>query len=98
MASMDQVFPYILNGLGGAALAPLVAGMLGGKGLGALGNVVAGIIGGLGAGAGVEAAGLGDLFGPGQTIVGYVQDLVEGAIGGALLGTIACVMKGKTHA
>src|SRR5690606_37615779 len=58
MDQLLQFLPYILNGVGGAVLAPILAGLLGGKGLGGIGNIIAGIVGGVGVGAGAQAAGL----------------------------------------
>src|SRR5690606_27270296 len=77
MDQLQQFLPYILNGVGGAVLAPILAGLLGGKGLGGIGNIIAGIVGGVGVGAGAQAAGLGNLLG-GDTnaMMAYVQDLL----------------------
>lgn len=99
MDQLQQFLPYILNGAGGAILAPIVATLLGGKGLGGIGNIIAGIVGGVGVGAGAQAAGLGNLLG-GDTnnIMGYVQDLLEGGIGGGILGVIFGFMKPKSAA
>ena len=99
MDQLQQFLPYILNGAGGAVLAPLVASFLGGKGLGGIGNVIAGLVGGVGVGAGAQAAGLGNLLG-GDTnaIMGYVQDLLEGGVGGGVLGAVLGFLKGKTPA
>ena len=99
MDQLQQFLPYILNGAGGAVLAPLVASLLGGKGLGGIGNVIAGLVGGVGVGAGAQAAGLGNLLG-GDTnaIMGYVQDLLEGGVGGGVLGAVLGFLKGKTPA
>ena len=97
MDQLQQFLPYILNGVGGAVLAPILAGLLGGKGLGGIGNIIAGIVGGVGVGAGAQAAGLGNLLG-GDTnaMMSYVQDLLEGGIGGGILGVIFGFMKPKS--
>jgi len=97
MDQLQQFLPYILNGVGGAVLAPILAGLLGGKGLGGIGNIIAGIVGGVGVGAGAQAAGLGNLLG-GDTnaMMAYVQDLLEGGIGGGILGVIFGFMKPKS--
>jgi hypothetical protein len=89
MDQLQQYLPYILQGAGGAVLAPLVAGLLGGKGFGLIGNLIAGIVGGVGAGFGAQAAGLGNLLG-GDTnaTMGYVQHLLEGGVGGGVLGIL----------
>ncbi|HEY7800049.1 MAG TPA: hypothetical protein VIA80_14865 [Hyphomonadaceae bacterium] len=99
MDQLQQFLPYILNGVGGAVLAPIVAGLLGGKGLGAIGNIIAGVVGGVGVGAGAQAAGFGNILG-GDTnnIMGYVQDLLEGGVGGGILGVIFGFMKPKPAA
>jgi hypothetical protein len=99
MDQLQQYLPYILNGAGGAILAPIIAGLLGGKGLGTIGNIIAGIVGGIGVGAGAQAAGFGNLLG-GDTnaTMGYVQDLLEGGIGGGILGAILGFVKGKQAA
>jgi hypothetical protein len=96
MDQLQQYLPYILNGAGGAVLAPIVAALLGGKGLGGIGNIIAGIVGGVGVGYGAQAAGYGNLLG-GDTnaTMGYVQDLLEGGVGGGILGVIFGFMKGK---
>ena len=99
MDQLQQFLPYILNGVGGAVLAPILAGLLGGKGLGGIGNIVAGIVGGVGVGAGAQAAGLGNLLGGDtNTMMAYVQDLLEGGIGGGILGVIFGFMKPKSAA
>jgi hypothetical protein len=97
MDQLQQYLPYILNGVGGAVLAPVIAALLGGKGFGAIGNIIAGIVGGVGVGAGAQAAGLGNLLG-GDTnaTMGYVQDLLEGGVGGGILGAIFGFMKPKS--
>jgi hypothetical protein len=99
MDQLQQFLPYILNGAGGAILAPILAKLLGGKGLGGIGNIIAGIVGGVGVGAGAQAAGLGNLLG-GDTnnVMGYVQDLLEGGVGGGILGVIFGFMKPKSAA
>ena len=96
MEQLAQYLPYILNGAGGAVLAPLLTGVLGGKGLGGVINIVLGAAAGVGAGYGVAAGGYGDLLG-GSTnaTMGYVQDLLEGGIGGGVLGLILSFIKGK---
>ena len=96
MEQLGQYLPYILNGAGGAILAPLLVGLFGGKGLGTVINIVLGAAAGVGAGYGIAAAGYGDLLG-GSTnaTMGYVHDLLEGGIGGGVLGLILSFIKGK---
>jgi len=99
MDQLQQFLPYILNGVGGAVLAPLLAGLLGGKGLGTIGNIIAGVVGGVGVGAGAQAAGFGNLLGgDANAMMGYVQDLLEGGIGGGILGVILGFLKSKPAA
>lgn len=99
MEQLQQFLPYILNGAGGAILAPIISSVLGGKGFGNIANIIAGIVGGVGVGAGAQAAGLGNLLG-GQdnAIMGYVQNLLEGGVGGGVLGAIMSLVKGKSAA
>jgi len=94
MDQIAQYLPYILNGAGGAVLAPLLTGLLGGKGLGTVINIVLGAAAGVGAGYGVAVAGYGSLLGHDATM-GYVQDLLEGAVGGGVLGLVLSFIKGK---
>lgn len=99
MDQLMQYLPLVLNGAGGAILAPLVAKLLGGKGLGGIGNILAGAIGGIGAGYGADAAGLGNLLG-GDTnaTMGYVQNVLEGGVGGGVIGAVLGFVKGNKPA
>jgi hypothetical protein len=99
MDQLMQYLPYILNGVGGAILAPLLAGLLGGKGLGTIGNIIAGVVGGVGVGYGADAAGYGNLLG-GDTneMMGHLQNVLEGGVGGGVLGVILGLIKGKKAA
>jgi hypothetical protein len=93
MEQLAQFLPFILNGAGGAVLAPLIAGLLGGKGLGGVGNIVLGAAAGVGAGFGVEQIeSVRDLLGSDATM-GYVQDLLEGGVGGGVLGLLLSFIK-----
>ena len=99
MDQLQQVLPYILNGAGGAVLAPIISSLLGGKGFGNIANIIAGIVGGVGVGAGAQAAGLGNLLGGQENaIMGYIQNLLEGGVGGGVLGAIMSLVKGKSAA
>jgi hypothetical protein len=83
-----------LNGAGGAVLAPLIAGLMGGKGLGAVFNIILGAAAGVGAGFGAAQAGYGNLLGGQENAaMGYVQDLLEGGIGGGVLGLVLSLIK-----
>ena len=94
MDALAEYLPYILNGAGGAVLAPLIAGLLGGKGLGAVINIILGAVAGVGAGFGVAQLGYGNLLGGAENAtMGYVQDLVEGGVGGGVLGLILSFLK-----
>jgi hypothetical protein len=91
---MEQYLPYILQGVGGAVLAPLITAIIGGKGLGFIGNAVLGIAGGVGVGYCAQAAGYGNLLG-GDTnqTMSYVQHAVEGGVGGAVLGILLGILR-----
>ncbi len=81
---MEQFLPYIMNGIGGAVIGPLISKLLGGKGgTGAL----AGIVGGLAGGYGMDAAGLLGL-GNGADLMTHVGNIVQGGIGGGVIGGI----------
>jgi hypothetical protein len=100
MEQFTQYLPYILNGAGGAVLAPLVAGLLGGKGLGSVPNIVLGAAAGVGAGYGVQHTDYADLLakmlgGEKNAAMGYLQNLLEGGIGGGVLGVVLSFIKGK---
>jgi hypothetical protein len=96
---MEQLLPYILNGFGGAGVMPLICAAMGGRGLGNAPNMIAGLTAGLGVGWAASAAGLQNLFGPDATIMSYIQDLFEGAIGGCVLAAVIEFMKSiRTHA
>lgn len=92
MDQLQQYLPYILNGAGGAVLAPLLASLLKGKGLGLIGNIVAGVVGGVGAGYGAEAAGIGNVLGDSE-LMGHVQRVLEGGVGGGVIGVIMSFIK-----
>lgn len=97
MDQIQQYLPYILNGVGGAILAPLVASLLKGAGLGTIGNIIAGAIGGVAVGAGANAAGMGALLGDSQAM-GWIQHLLEGGVGGGIIGVVMGLIKGKPAA
>ncbi|GAB5458738.1 MAG: hypothetical protein Hens3KO_17680 [Henriciella sp.] len=83
---MEQYLPYIMNGVGGAILGPIVSKLLGGKGgTGAL----AGIIGGLAGGFGMGEAGVGfqSLLGN-EALMGHLSNLLNGGVGGGIIGGI----------
>ena len=89
---MEQFIPLILSAVGGGALGPIVAKLLGGTGTGGL---LGGVIGGIGAHYGADAAGIGNLLGSG--IMSHSQDLLEGGVGGGILGVVAgMVMKSNS--
>ena len=88
---MEQYLPLILSAVGGGVFGPLVAKILGGSGTGGL---LGGIIGGVGAHFGADAAGVGNLLGDG--IMAHIQDLLEGGVGGGILGVIAGMVMKKS--
>lgn len=88
MEMIQEYLPMILNGAGGAVLGPMLAGMLGGRSaLGFLGGILGGIAGGYGA----DMAGYSALIGA-EGVMGYVQDLAEGAVGGGILGILSGIL------
>lgn len=94
MDAIQPYLPYILNGVGGAVLAPILAMVIGGKGLGLIGNFIIGIIGGVGVGYAATALGYGNLLG-GETnqTMAYVQRVAEGGVGGAILGLLLGILR-----
>lgn len=84
---MEQLLPLLLNGAGGAIIGPILSKLLGGKGATGL---LAGIAGGVAGGFGMDAAGLQLLSGTG--LVGMLGELVQGGIGGGVLGGIIGVV------
>ena len=80
---MDQILPYLMNGIGGAILGPIISKVLGGKGGTGL---VAGIIGGLAGGFGMDAGHLQLLGGSG--LMTHLNNLLQGGIGGGVIGGI----------
>lgn len=82
--NMEQYLPLILSAVGGGALGPIVSKLLGGGGTQGL---LGGVLGGVGAHFGADAASVGNLLGDGA--MAHVQSLLEGGIGGGVLGLIA---------
>ena len=82
---MEQYLPLILSAVGGTVLGPVVSKALGGGGTQGL---IGGILGGVGAHFGADAAGIGGLLGD-SALMGHIQSLLEGGVGGGLLGLIA---------
>ncbi|MDJ0921449.1 MAG: hypothetical protein QNI84_09990 [Henriciella sp.] len=80
---MEQLLPLLLNGAGGAIIGPILSKLLGGKGATGL---LAGIAGGLAGGYGMDAVGLQLLSGTG--LVGMLGELLQGGVGGGILGGI----------
>ncbi len=81
---MEQYLPYLLNGVGGAVIGPIVSKVLGGKGGTGL---LAGIIGGLAGGWGMGEAGVGfqSLLGN-EAIMGHLSSVLNGGVGGGVIG------------
>ena len=91
---MEAILPYLMNGVGGAILGPIVSKMLGGKGAT---GAIAGIIGGLAGGYGMGAAGVGfqSLLGA-DGIMSHLSGILNGGVGGGILGgIIGLVTKAK---
>ncbi|MEO0549137.1 MAG: hypothetical protein AAFZ91_04390 [Pseudomonadota bacterium] len=84
---MEQLLPLLLNGAGGAIIGPILSKLLGGKGATGL---LAGIAGGVAGGFGMDAADLQLLSGTG--LVGMLGELLQGGIGGGVLGGIIGVI------
>tara|TARA_R110000782_G_scaffold21964_3_gene58617 strand:+ start:1651 stop:1935 length:285 start_codon:yes stop_codon:yes gene_type:complete len=93
---MEQYLPLILSAVGGTVLGPIISKLVGGSGTG---GIVGGIIGGLGAHFGLDAASiqvLGDAAAGATSPMNIVNSLLEGGVGGGVLGVIAgMVMKSK---
>ncbi|MBF17352.1 MAG: hypothetical protein CME88_03125 [Hirschia sp.] len=91
-----DILPFILQGIGGALLGPLLSALTGGKGFGFIGNAILGVIGGIGVGQGMNAIGLEDAIGSlmgGGGPMRMLAEVVKGGIGGGILGTIAGMIR-----
>lgn len=88
---MEAILPYLMNGVGGAVIGPVISKLLGGKGATGL---LAGIVGGLAGGAGMDQLGAQILSGDGM--MAHLNNLLQGGIGGGVIGGIlGLVTKGK---
>ncbi len=88
---MQDLLPLLLNGVGGAVLGPLLMKLTGGKGsLGTIMGLVGGVLGGVGAGQASELVNLdlASLMGGGD-LMRAVANLIEGGVGGGILGVLA---------
>ncbi|MEM9226303.1 MAG: hypothetical protein AAGA24_07275 [Pseudomonadota bacterium] len=83
---MDLI-SLILNAGGGAIIGPILSKLLGGKGAT---GVLAGVVGGVAGGYGMDAAGL-SLLG-GSEVMGYVNEVLQGGIGGGVIGGLLGVL------
>ena len=94
---MDSLLPPILSAVGGIVLGPIPTKMTGG---GTTGGLLGGIVGGLAAHYGLGAAGinvLGDPAAGATNVMNIVNNLLEGGVGGGVLGVIAgMLMKAKS--
>ena len=90
---MEQILDWIqahpelvTNGVAGAILGPILSKLLrGGLTTGTLGGLLGGLAGGFGA----DQAGLNEVLASGDDasmLMTYLQNIVEGAIGGGILG------------
>ena len=93
---MENILPLILSAVGGVVIGPILTKLTGG---GATGGLLGGIIGGLAAHYGLDAANiqvLGDAAASATAPMNIVNSLLEGGVGGGVLGVIAgMVMKPK---
>lgn len=86
---MENLLPLILSAVGGVILGPVLTKLAGG---GATGGLVGGIIGGLAAHFGLDAANiqvLGDASASATAPMNIVNSLLEGGVGGGVLGIVA---------
>lgn len=93
---LEQFLPYVLQGVGGALLGPLLSAITGGKGFGTIGNAILGILGGIGVGQGLDAIGMehviGDMLGGGG-LMRNLGEVIKGGVGGGLLGILAGMIR-----
>jgi len=82
---MEQFLPLILSAVGGGALGPIVSKFLGGGGTQGL---LGGLLGGVATHFGADAASIPALLGDGA-LMGNIQSLLQGGVGGGVLGLIA---------
>ncbi len=88
---MQDLFPLLLNGVGGAVLGPILMKLVGGKGnLGTIMGLIGGVAGGVGAGQLSEIVNLdlASIMGGGD-MMRMVANLIEGGVGGGILGVLA---------
>lgn len=88
---MEQFLPLILSAVGGGVLGPIVSKVLGGGGTQGL---VGGLLGGVATHFGADAANIPALLGD-SAMLGHVQSLLQGGVGGGVLGLIAGKVLGK---
>ena len=88
---INDVLPFVLQGLGGAVLGPILSALTGGKGFGFIGNAILGVLGGIGAGQGLNAIGMADTFASlmGGGPMRLAAEFLKGGIGGGVLGIVA---------
>ena len=83
-AAEELMLSLVFGALGGAIVTPILVRLVCGRGFGWLGNFLAGVIGGLIAGLIGFTAGIGTVIGPDGSIMGFLQNMVGGGIGGAV--------------
>ena len=88
---MEQYIPLIVSALGGIILGPIITRLLGGS---TTVGILGGVLGGVGAHYGADAAGIGPLLGSEPALV-HLQNFLEGAAGGGLLGVVAGILLKK---
>ncbi len=92
----SDIITLVLQGAGGAFLAPLLSAITGGKGFGAIGNAITGVLGGVGVGYGMDAVGMHDTLGSlmgGGDVMRMAAEFVKGGIGGGILGVVAGMIR-----
>ncbi len=92
---MESFLPIILSAVGGTVLGPIITRVMGGN---TTGGLVGGLIGGLAAHYGLDAAGitvLGDPAASATSLMNIVNNLLEGGVGGGVLGLVAGAMMKK---
>ncbi len=88
---MQDLFPMFLNAVGGVLLGPILSKLFGGKrGIGTFLAVIGGVLGGVGAGKLTQEVGF-DLasFMGGGDMMRMLANVIEGGVGGGLVGLIA---------
>ncbi|MCA8901342.1 MAG: hypothetical protein KDA53_08825 [Hyphomonas sp.] len=92
---MDDFLPQILAAVGGVILGPILTKVMGGS---RTGGLLGGIVGGLAAHYGLDAADihvLGNSAAGATDVMNIVNSLLEGGVGGGVLGLIGGMLMKK---